>query len=94
VLDLADPGCADAAGELKVPGFSTYLHPSGTTCCSGVGQEADESGTVTGMQLSLFDLSDRRRPTQVDRLQLGPVWSPAADDSRAFGYDAGTVPHC
>ena len=42
------------------------------------------------MQVSLFDLSDRSRPTQVDRLQLGQVWSAALHDSRAFGYDAGT----
>jgi hypothetical protein len=90
VLDLADPAAPTLLGELKVPGFSTYLHPVGDDLLLGVGQEADESGAVTGMQLSLFDLSDRRRPTQVDRLPLGPVWSPAADDSRAFGYDAGT----
>ena len=42
------------------------------------------------MQVSLFDLSDRSRPTQVDRLQLGQVWSAALHDSRAFGYDPGT----
>ena len=90
VLDLADPAAPALLGELKVPGFSTYLHPVGEDLLMGVGEEADESGRVTGMQVSLFDLADRSRPTQVDRLQLGQVWSEALHDSRAFGYDAGT----
>jgi hypothetical protein len=90
VLDLADPSAPRLLGELKVPGFSTYLHPVGEDLLLGVGEEADDTGRVTGMQVSLFDLSDRTRPVQVDRLQLGQVWSAALHDSRAFGWDAGT----
>lgn len=87
VLDLADVAAPRLLGELKVPGFSTYLHPVGGDRLLGVGQEADSQGRVTGMQVSLFDLSDRSAPTQLDRLQLGDGWSPALEDSRAFGYD-------
>ena len=54
----------------------------------GVGQDADDQGRVTGTQLSLFDLSDRRRPVQLDRLSLGQGHTPATGDSRAFGFDA------
>jgi len=91
VLDLTDPAAPKLLGELKVPGFSTYLHPVGENLLLGVGQEADAAtGAVTGMQVSLFDLTDRSRPTQVDRLQLGRVESAALHDSRAFGYDATT----
>ena len=87
VLDLADPKAPKKLGELKIPGFSTYLHPVGDDLLMGVGQDADEQGRVTGMQVSLFDVSDRSKPTQVDRLSLGQGWTPAADDSRAFGFD-------
>ncbi len=87
VLDLSDPAQPRLRGELKVPGFSTYLHPVGDDRLLGVGQDADADGRVTGMQLSLFDLSDPAAPTQLDRLSLGEGWSPAAEDSRAFGYD-------
>lgn len=87
VLDLSDPAAPRVTGELKIPGFSTYLHPVGDDLLLGVGQDADAQGRVTGMQVSLFDLSDRSRPTQVDRLPLGQGWTPAADESRAFGYD-------
>lgn len=88
VLDLADPAAPRLLGELKVPGFSTYLHPVGRDRLLGVGQDADDQGRVTGTQLSLFDLSDRRRPVQLDRLSLGQGHTPAEGDSRAFGFDA------
>ncbi|MFP5219889.1 MAG: beta-propeller domain-containing protein [Actinomycetes bacterium] len=87
VLDLADPARPRLLGELKIPGFSTYLHPVGDDRLLGVGQDADATGRVTGFQLSLFDLTDLSKPVQVDRLSLGEGSSPASDDSRAFGYD-------
>lgn len=89
VLDLSDPTRPRQLGELKVPGFSTYLHPVGDDRLLGVGQDADASGRVTGFQLSLFDLTDLSAPTQLHRLSLGEGWSPASDDSRAFAYDPG-----
>ncbi len=87
VLDLSDPTAPRLQGELKVPGFSTYLHPVGDDRLLGIGQDADADGRVIGLQVSLFDLSDRSRPTQSDRLSLGEGYSPALYDSRAFGYD-------
>lgn len=87
VVDLADPTAPKLLGELKIPGFSTYLHPVGDDLLLGVGMDADSGGRTTGMQVSLFDVSDRSKPVQVDRLPLGQGWTPAADDSRAFGYD-------
>ena len=85
LLDLS--GTPRVLGELKVPGFSTYLHPIGDGKLLGLGQDADENGQVKGMQLSVFDISDLRNPSLVDRLPIGYGWSPALDDSRAFGYD-------
>jgi hypothetical protein len=85
LLDLS--GDPRVLGELKVPGFSTYLHPLGDGLLLGVGQDATDAGRVTGMQVSVFDVSDASSPRQVDRLRLGPGWSPALDDSRAFTYD-------
>jgi uncharacterized secreted protein with C-terminal beta-propeller domain len=85
LLDLS--GKPKVLGELKVPGFSTYLHPLGDDLLLGLGQDADENGSVTGMQVSVFDISDLSKPTQVDRLRLGHGYTPALDDSRAFTYD-------
>jgi uncharacterized secreted protein with C-terminal beta-propeller domain len=85
LLDLS--GQPKVLGELKVPGFSTYLHPIGDGLLLGVGQDADQNGMITGMQASVFDISDLSRPALVDRLRLGNGYTPALDDSRAFTYD-------
>ena len=85
LVDLT--GAPTVLGELKVPGFSTYLHPLGDGLLLGLGQEADAQGRITGSQVSVFDISDPSAPRQVDRLQLGNGYSPAQDDSRAFSYD-------
>jgi uncharacterized secreted protein with C-terminal beta-propeller domain len=82
-------GTPKVLGELKIPGFSTYLHPIGDGLLLGLGHDADRDGGVTGVQVSVFDIADLSRPTQVDRVHLGPGWTPALDDSRAFTYDPG-----
>jgi uncharacterized secreted protein with C-terminal beta-propeller domain len=87
VLDLSDVTAPKVLGELKIPGFSTYLHPVGDDRLLGIGMDADAGGRVTGFQVSLFDVSDRSAPVQLDRLALGQGFSPASDDSRAFSYD-------
>ena len=87
LLDLS--GKPKVLGELKIPGFSTYLHPIGDGLVLGVGQDADNDGMVSGMQVSVFDISDLSNPRRVDRLRLGSGYSPALDDSRAFTYDPG-----
>ena len=85
LVDLS--GTPRVLGELKVPGFSTYLHPIGDGMLLGLGQDADKNGQVTGMQLSVFDISDLSKPSLIDRLPIGSGYSPALDDSRGFGYD-------
>jgi uncharacterized secreted protein with C-terminal beta-propeller domain len=88
LLDLS--GEPRVVGELKVPGFSTYLHPLGNGLLMGLGQDATSTGQVSGMQVSVFDITDLSHPVLRDRLRLGYGWSsPALDDSRAFGYDPG-----
>jgi uncharacterized secreted protein with C-terminal beta-propeller domain len=87
LLDLS--GDPRVLGELKVLGFSTYLHPLGDGLLLGLGQNATSTGQVSGMQVSVFDVSDLSHPVLRDRLRLGEGWSAALDDSRAFGYDPG-----
>ncbi|HEX6246936.1 MAG TPA: beta-propeller domain-containing protein [Nocardioidaceae bacterium] len=70
-VDLSDPTSPEVLGELKVPGFSSYLHPLGGDLLLGVGQDADRRGTVRGAQASVFDLDDLATPRQVDVLRFG-----------------------
>ncbi|MDQ7992140.1 MAG: beta-propeller domain-containing protein [Propionicimonas sp.] len=57
-LDLAKPAEPAVMSALKIPGFSTYLHPWGDGRLLGLGMNADSEGQVSGMKLSMFDTSD------------------------------------
>jgi len=74
-LDLADPARPVVRGELKIPGYSAYLHPVGDDLLLGVGQNATGAGEVTGLQLSLFDVSDLARPARLAQVDLGSRYS-------------------
>lgn len=92
VLDLSDPNEPAVVGELKVPGFSDYLHPVDDTHLIGVGKYtiATEQGFdwFQGVQISLFDVSDWSKPTAVQQITLGGRGSFAETDRthKAFTY--------
>ncbi|MCY3632672.1 MAG: beta-propeller domain-containing protein [bacterium] len=86
VIDLADPTAPSVAGELKIPGFSTYLHPIGDGLLIGVGQDADDTGRTRGTKVSLFDVSDPAAPSELDVIVFPNAHSEAEWDHRAFLY--------
>ncbi|MGB2756744.1 MAG: beta-propeller domain-containing protein, partial [Acidimicrobiia bacterium] len=92
VIDLTDPAAPKVTGELKVTGFSEYLHPVGDHRLLGIGPEADESGQITGYQASLFDVNDPSAPKQLSRLELtqGRSSQSLQYDPHAFLYWAKT----
>ncbi|MFN8021645.1 MAG: beta-propeller domain-containing protein [Acidimicrobiales bacterium] len=92
VIDLADPTNPTVTGELKIPGYSAYLHPVGDGLLLGVGQDADLSGSTSGTKLSLFDVSDPANPQLLSSLKIGG-YSEAEWDHHAFLYWAedGTI---
>ena len=90
-VDLSDPADPRVTGELKIPGFSSYLHPVGGHRLLGVGQDADPlTGRTGAAQVSLFDVSDPATPNRVGLWQdTDQAWgsrSTVADDSRQFSY--------
>jgi len=84
-LDLSDPTDPIVRGELKIPGFSSYLHPIGDGLVIGVGSDADEqTGRVTGSKVSLFDVSNLDDPQEV-ATWIGPdSWNNVGWDTHAF----------
>jgi beta propeller domain-containing protein len=84
-VDLSDPENPRVRGELKIPGFSSYLHPIGDGFVIGVGSDADEqSGRTTGSKVSLFDVNDLDNPREV-ATWIGPdSWNSVGWDTRAF----------
>jgi hypothetical protein len=85
VLDLSDPENPVLDGELKIPGYSAYLHPVGDGLLLGVGQDADDDGRTLGTQLSLFDVSDPTNPERISTLPVGGQ-SEVEWDHKAFLY--------
>jgi hypothetical protein len=83
VIDLSDPANPLEAGELKIPGYSAYLHPVGEGLLLGVGQDATETGRTTGTQLSLFDVSNPADPQRISTLPIGG-YSEVEWDHKAF----------
>jgi hypothetical protein len=63
-VDLSDPARPRTLGELKVPGYSDYLHPIGDGRILGLGVDADDEGRTRGGQVAVFDLRDPRRPVR------------------------------
>jgi len=83
-LDLSDPTSPEVIGELKITGYSAYLHPLDAGRLLGIGQEADERGVVQGTQVSLFDVSDLADPTRLAQHHIRYGNSEAEFDPHAF----------
>ncbi|MBI5037570.1 MAG: beta-propeller domain-containing protein [Candidatus Kerfeldbacteria bacterium] len=88
-IDLSDPRNPKVLGELKVPGFSSYLHPYDDNLLIGFGKQATDDGQVTGLKLSLFDVSDVTNLKEVDTYEFGDAGSDsiALTDHKAFLFD-------
>lgn len=84
-VDLSDPSAPRVTGELKITGYSAYLHPLGEDRLLGVGQEATTSGAATGLQVSLFDTS-ADGATRVGQYHLPNGYSEVENDPHAFLY--------
>ncbi|MGK5441452.1 beta-propeller domain-containing protein [Micromonospora sp. URMC 105] len=85
-VDLRDPKAPKVSGELKINGYSAYLHPAGEGRLLGVGQEASARGQVQGTQLSLFDVADPATPTRIGQYHVKEGHSEAEFDPHAFLY--------
>ncbi len=69
-LDLSIPSDPKVMSELKIPGFSTYLHPWAEGRLLGLGVDASEEGQVLGMKLSMYDTSDPFDVTEATTIKV------------------------
>lgn len=90
-LDLSNPRNPRVVGELKIPGFSSYIHPMGGDQLLTIGQDATDQGRVTGLHLQIFDVSNPAKPRRTfhEKLSLEGNYSHsvAQHDHHAFMYD-------
>ena len=87
--DLSDPASPQIIGELKIPGFSEYLHPYGEGLLLGIGMDVDEEGVTTeGVKLSMFDISDPGNVTEASVYVMEDMYgTDAAYDYKAVFAD-------
>lgn len=85
-IDLSDPTDPRVVGELKITGYSAYLHPVGPDRLIGVGQEASEQGRQLGTQVSLFDVSDPAAPKRLAQYHVPGGQSAVEFSHHAFLY--------
>ena len=75
VIDLSDPEAPEVKGKLKIPGYSSYLHPYDDTHIIGIGKNTEETqygSTVnTNMKMSMFDVSDLENPKELFSVSIG-----------------------
>jgi inhibitor of cysteine peptidase len=99
VIDLADPAKPQVLGELKVPGYSSYLHPFDDTHLIGLGKDvqmvqtpwSDSAGVPLeqGLKVALYDVRDVAHPLELYAEYLGVrgSYSEALYDHHAFLFD-------
>lgn len=93
VIDLSNPQKPAIAGELKIPGYSTYMHFIDENHILSIGFDAEEMGSFawfTGIQLQIFDVTQMDNPTLLHKEIIGTrgTTSEAATNHLAFTYFA------
>jgi len=81
ILDLSNPSAPQKTGELKIPGYSSYLHPLSANKIVGIGKENNQ------IKISLFDVSDDTSPKELSKYQLDEYWSEILSTHHAFLLD-------
>ncbi len=85
-LDLSDPKNPRKVGELKIEGYSSYLHPVGSDMIMGIGRDENRK-----LKLELFDISDFSNPDSVDKYIFdgtGNYYSEAERNHKALAFRA------
>lgn len=89
-FDLTDPANPRKVGELKIPGFSSYLHPVDEGHLLGIGQFVPENGDwrQRAVKLSLYDVTDLAHPRETHTQLVGTAygWSEATFEHKAFNW--------
>jgi len=90
-LDLSDPTNPRIAGELKVPGYSDYIHLLGDNHLLTIGRDVKVEGSAMyfqGLRLSIFDITNFAKPEPAHKALIGDrmTYSEALYNHKAFTF--------
>lgn len=104
IIDVSNPYDPQILGELKIPGYSTYLHPYDENHIIGIGNDTktivsrnsqgkvtSERTTVTGMKMALFDVTDVNNPKEMFSTKIGDsrTYSSVLENHKALLFSKG-----
>jgi len=79
VIDLSDPLSPQVKGELKIPGYSSYLHPYDENHIIGIGYNTKQNkyGDITtdNIKMTMFDISNLENPIEMFSVNVGNSYS-------------------
>ncbi len=94
VIDLSNPAAPTVLGQLKVTGYSGYLHPYDENLLIGIGKETiydakEDFAWYQGIKISLFDVSDVSNPVEIAKYEIGDrgTNSPVLYDHKSLLFD-------
>ncbi len=93
VIDLSNPQSPVVLGELKIPGYSDYLHSYDENHIIGIGKDATETengfAMYQGIKIAIFDVSDVSNPIELHKISIGDrgTDSEALYNHKAFLFD-------
>lgn len=90
-IELSDPKNPTVLGELKLPGYSAYLHPISENLLLGIGYDGNSNNAYfNSVKVSLFDISDPTKLKELDNIVLNDknVSTPVNNNPKALIYKA------
>ncbi len=85
IIDFSDPKKPEITGELKIPGYSTYIHPIADGYLVGIGYDGtDENVKMNTVKVSVFDARDKTNPKESDTFVVKDAYSLVNENPKAF----------
>lgn len=85
IIDFSDPTKPTVTGELKIPGYSTYIHPLDENYLVGIGYDGTEENADTNtVKVSVFDVRDKTNPKETDTFVIKDAYSLVNENPKAF----------
>ncbi|MGN0468632.1 MAG: beta-propeller domain-containing protein, partial [Acutalibacteraceae bacterium] len=86
-VDLSDPTNPTVIGQVKLPGFSEYMHPLADGRLVGIGYSGDDDDAdYSSVKISLFDVSDPTNPKELDSFVIKDASTDVCYDPKSFAY--------
>ena len=92
-ISLKDPAAPTKVGELKIPGYSSYMQMLDENHILAVGRDGTDQGRILGMKVSVFDVTDKANPTEAATYALNDEFWSSSDaewDHKAITFDPVT----